>query len=285
MKYEDNYLLNYSNDIIVGNLEEKVENISLTQSTPVLTGGITGTVIDTEANPVSDATVKVFDLLFNPIKHTMTNADGTYSISGLEPGDYIVYSIKDGYEISTKVQVNIQQETVVLENIVISPNILYTKGSVYGIVYDKTTNSPLANVKITLRNITDLNTIVAQTYSADDGEYVLYDLDAGTYQISALNDDYTLTVPFNITIIDNTNLKEKLYLDKLYTAKEGTINGIVKDKVTDVPIEGAFVGLYIVDEVTKEETLVKITTTNREGKYFFGYVPSGKYIVKAKSVK
>lgn len=84
-------------------------------------------------------------------------------------------------------------------------------------------------------------------------------------------------------IYDNELVHEYVFNNELYSAKEGTINGIVKDKVTDVPIEGAFVGLYLIDDENKEETLIKITTTNREGQYFFGYVPSGKYVVKAKS--
>lgn len=285
MNYEDDYLLNYSDNILINDLEEKVENISLTKTALNETGGLTGTVIDNIGNPVNEATVKVFDLAFNPIKHTMTNQEGKYSISNLNPGDYIVYAVKDGYTMSTKIQINITNNVIELENIVIAPNQTYTKGSIYGIVYDKFTKLPLKNVKVTLKSILEPSTVIAETYSAIDGEYVLYNIDAGIYQLSAISDDYVLTAPFNVTVIDNTNLREILYLDKLSAAKHGTISGVVKDEATDVPIEGAFVGLYTVDLLTKEEKLVKITTTDREGKYFFGYVEAGNYIVKAKLTK
>lgn len=285
MNYEDDYLLNYSDNILINDLEEKVENISLTKTALNETGGITGTVIDNIGNPVNEATVKVFDLAFNPIKHTMTNQEGKYSISNLNPGDYIVYAVKDGYTMSTKIQINITNNVIELENIVIAPNQTYTKGSIYGIVYDKFTKLSLKNVKVTLKSILEPSTVIAETYSAIDGEYVLYNIDAGIYQLSAISDDYVLTAPFNVTVIDNTNLREILYLDKLSAAKHGTISGVVKDEATDVPIEGAFVGLYTVDLLTKEEKLVKITTTDREGKYFFGYVEAGNYIVKAKLTK
>lgn len=285
MNYEDDYLLNYSDNILINDLEEKVENISLTKTALNETGGLTGTVIDNIGSSVNEATVKVFDLAFNPIKHTMTNQEGKYSISNLNPGDYIVYAVKDGYTMSTKIQINITNNVIELENIVIAPNQTYTKGSIYGIVYDKFTKLPLKNVKVTLKSILEPSTVIAETYSAIDGEYVLYNIDAGIYQLSAISDDYVLTAPFNVTVIDNTNLREILYLDKLSAAKHGTISGVVKDEATDVPIEGAFVGLYTVDLLTKEEKLVKITTTDREGKYFFGYVEAGNYIVKAKLTK
>ncbi len=285
MNYEDDYILNYSDNILVNDLEEKVENISLTKTTLNETGGITGTILDNVGEPVNEATVKVFDLAFNPIKHTMTNTEGKYSITGLNPGDYIVYAVKDGYSMSAKLQINITNKIVQLNNILITPNVTYTKGSIYGIVYDKLTKLPLKNVKVTLKSITDPAIVIAETFSALDGEYVLYNIDAGTYQINAISDDYVLTSPFNVVVIDNTNSREILYLDKLSMAKHGTISGVVKDEATDVPIEGAFVGLYTVDLLTKEEKLVKITTTDREGKYFFGYVEAGNYIVKAKLTK
>ena len=47
----------------------------------------------------------------------------------------------------------------------------------------------------------------------------------------------------------------------------------------------AFVGLYSVDEEENTESLLSVTTTNREGKYFFGYVPDEIYVIKAKSTR
>ena len=283
MNKEDKYLLNYSEDINIKSLEEKTENIELTQTVVTNNCGVTGVVTDEEGTAIENATVKVFDLNFNPVKHTMTNKDGIYSIVDLAPGEYIVYAVKDGYSLSTKRQVTLTDSIKTLANIVIDEKELYKRGTLYGIVYNNN-NEPLSNVKITLSTLDNPKEVIAKTYSTTDGEYVFYDLDEGTFEVNAINDDYVLTTPFNVLILDNTNTKEKLYLDKLSNAKEGTINGIITDKVTSIPIENAFVGLYVIDE-TEEEVLETITTTDREGKYFFGYVPEGSYIIKAKAVK
>ncbi len=60
----------------------------------------------------------------------------------------------------------------------------------------------------------------------------------------------------------------------------GTVSGIIRNQAGQV-VAGCFVGLY---QVTKEgaEVLVSITKTNAEGKYLFGGVTGGQYLVKAK---
>ena len=54
----------------------------------------------------------------------------------------------------------------------------------------------------------------SETYSAIDGEYVFYNLTAGTYRLQASSDDYILTEPYNVTVTDGVNNNEILYLDK-----------------------------------------------------------------------
>ena len=284
MNENDKFLLNYSNGIEIDKTEEVVQNLELTKIEEEVDGGITGRVVNSTGTAISEATVKVFDLNYNPIKHTMTNETGTYNITSLQPGTYLVYAIKDRYSISEKITTTITDESVTLSNIVLTENTVYIKGTVYGITYDKS-KATLSKIKLTLSTLNDPSTVISETYSANDGEYVFYNLTAGTYRLEASNDDYILTEPFNVTVADGVNTNETLYLDKLSTAKEGTINGVITDSETSVPIDGAFVGLYKVDEEENKESLLSVTTTNREGKYFFGYVPDGKYVVKAKSTK
>src|SRR5574344_844684 len=156
----------------------------------------------------------------------MTNETGTYNISSLHPGTYLVYAVKDGYSISEKITTTITDESVTISNIVLTENTVYTKGTVYGVTYDKN-KATLSKIKLTLSTLNDPSTVISETYSATDGEYVFYNLTAGTYRLEASNDDYILTVPFNVTISDGVNTSETLYLDKLSTAKEGTINGVI----------------------------------------------------------
>ncbi len=58
---------------------------------------------------------------------------------------------------------------------------------------------------------------------------------------------------------------------------------LISGKITNkgVIIQHAFVGLYKIDDIGKEN-LVATTKTNSEGIYMFGKVESGKYKVKAK---
>lgn len=285
MNYKDDYLLNYSENVNINKLEEKIQNLTLAKAPVITNGNITGKVKDQDGKPALNATVKVFDLAFNPIKHVMTNSVGAYNITSLLTGNYIIYAIKDGYNMSSKVQVTIKNSTITLADIIISINNAYTKGSIYGTIYDKD-NKTLSNVTVMLKKtIEEEETIISETNSTTDGEYVMYDLDSGTYKLDALNEDYALSTPFNIEIRDNTNLKEKIYLEKLSETKEGTINGIIKYIETEIPLEGAYVGLYQIINESKEEILLKITTTNREGKYFFGNVSDGTYKIKAKLSK
>lgn len=284
MNESDNFLLNFSNSIEMEKREEIVQNLKLEKIANQTDGGITGRVVNNASAAIAGVTVKVFDLNYNPIKHTMTNETGTYNISSLQPGTYLVYEIKDGYNLSEKGIATVLEQTVTLSDIVLLENIVYNKGTVYGITYDKNRN-PLSKIRITLSTLNDPRVVISETYSTTDGEYVFYNLTAGTYRIEASSEDYILTEPFNVIVADGVNNDEILYLDKLSTAKEGTINGIISDSETLVPIEGAFVGLYKIndEEVEHKETLISVTTTNREGKYFFGYVPDGKYVIKAKS--
>ena len=57
----------------------------------------------------------------------------------------------------------------------------------------------------------------------------------------------------------------------------GTVSGIIRDN-------GGHVGLYQVTDVAgvSQERLVSVTKTNTAGKYLFGGVGSGEYLVKAK---
>lgn len=64
----------------------------------------------------------------------------------------------------------------------------------------------------------------------------------------------------------------------------GTVSGIIRDDTNKV-VAGCFVGLYKVTTLadgTKREVLIATTKTNLAGKYMFGEVGSGEYIVKAK---
>ncbi|MFI3329253.1 MAG: carboxypeptidase regulatory-like domain-containing protein [bacterium] len=275
----DNYLLKYSDSFKVGSQEELVANLNLDQVVVDNTGGVKGEVLDNTGTPVANATVKLFDLNFNPIKHTVTDDDGNYIITNVPQGDYLVYAVKDDYSLSLKQPVNISNGIETLPSIIITPYSTVAMGTVYGHTYDLN-NNPLGGVKVNLYRESD-DTLLFSTISADDGEYVIYGITQDTYTLQASNEDYVLQTPYTLNIAGKVPLNQDVYLKKINDFKEGTINGVITDTTTKAKIAGAFVGLYSI--VEGNEVLIAGTITDFEGRYFFGYVPEGEYIVKAKS--
>ena len=63
----------------------------------------------------------------------------------------------------------------------------------------------------------------------------------------------------------------------------GTVSGIIRNS-SGQAVAGCFVGLYQIVKIAEgsQEQLVAVTKTNAEGKYLFGEVLGGQYLVKAK---
>ncbi len=59
----------------------------------------------------------------------------------------------------------------------------------------------------------------------------------------------------------------------------GTVSGIIRDQMGNV-VAGCFVGLFQI--IDGREVLIATTKTNTDGKYLFGGVTGGQYLVKAK---
>ena len=58
-------------------------------------------VVTDGALPLPDATVKLFDSAGLPYLHTLTNAAGEYTLTGIPAGTYSIAAAKDGYFMSS----------------------------------------------------------------------------------------------------------------------------------------------------------------------------------------
>ncbi len=281
MNQKDIYTLNFSEEISLAELQEHYQEIELEETPEINTSTISGKVEDNSGTDVPNATVKLFDTEFNPIKHTMTNENGNYTFQNVPRGDYIVYAVKDGYSMSVKRPLTYTGTDVVLNEFIITQDTTYVKGNVFGYVYDDHGN---AFGKAIVKLVNTGNVTVAETISATDGEYVFNKIDAGTYTLTAQADDYTVYTPITIEVVDSANTEENIHMIKVAAAKEGTINGIVYNS-SRTPIPNATVGLYesVGEGENKSLKLRKTCKTNSEGRYFFGVVPEGKWVVKAKA--
>ncbi len=282
MNQKDQYKLNFSEEIILGELEEFYQEIELEETPEIVSGIIRGRVEDATGSDMENATVKIFDTDFNPIKHTMTNADGNFTFQNIPIGEYIIYAVKDGYTMSTKRSLTFTGSDINLADLVITVDSEYIKGNIYGYAYDD--NGHAFDGAI-IRLLNGAGATVSETFSATDGEYFFSKVDAGSYTVTAIADDYDVYTPYPVEVANSTNTQLDVYLNKVTQAKEGTINGVIINKIRKTPIVGATVGLYEVVGVGEEKSLRlrKTCKTNNEGRYFFGVVPEGKWVVKAKA--
>lgn len=273
--------LNYSPSFSVEGIQEADINLSLPPAE--VTGTVFGVVTDNGA-PVPNATVKLFDKTGLPFKHTLTDATGQYSMDGIPADSYTISTVCKGYRLSPAVGVALSGGDTTQVNFALTPDTTLSLGAIAGTLttLSGTAVVPLSGAKITLTNNT--STVVATTYTVADGEFAFYDVADGIYTVLATADGYLSSAPMTVTITGGSiaNIAMSMVVDS--RAYSGTVSGIIRDQ-KGVAVAGCFVGLYQVTNAgqsTQKETLIATTKTNAEGKYLFGNVAAGEYLVKAK---
>ena len=273
--------LEYSPSFELQGIQEADVNLELPPA-PGGTATVYGTVTD-GTDPLADATVKLFDSTGAPFQHTMTDAAGQYSLSGVLAGTYTISAVKDGYRLSDAVGVTLAVSDTTQMNLVCTADATLALGAIAGVLTTLvgTAVTPLAGAKITLKDQKDA--VVASTYSADDGEFLFYDVANGVYTMLASAEGYLTSAPMAVTITGGSIANVTMSLTVDARTYNGTVSGIIRDK-KGTAVAGCFVGLYQVTGTgaAAVEGLVATTKTNTEGKYLFGGVVGGQYLVKAK---
>lgn len=275
---QDLYDLNYSEHFeIIGSQEADI-NLDL-ETTQIGTCAITGTVFDENNQVVPDCTIKLFDNDGKPFMHTVTNALGNYSFNNLNSGNYSITCVKNNIILTVAENVYLQEGDLNTHNFNVVLNSSINLCTIAGIISKSNdTNSIIEGATVRLLDSITRKTI-ATTLSANDGEYVFYDIVAGNYIIVATKQGYETSSDIVINAKNNSILNINIKLNINQSDNLGTISGIISHK--NKFIANAFVGLYKIDENDKE-ILIATTKTNSIGAYMFGKVESGKYKVKAK---
>ena len=275
--------LKYSENFSITGLEEANIDLNLSPAAEIFST-LFGVVTDGQ-NPIANATVKVFDSNGMPYKHTLTDENGNYTISELPAGTYSIGAVKDGYRLSNTQGVTLNNSDTIKIDLVCILDETLNLGTIAGILNLNNANgtkSPLGGVKITLNDT--VNTAIATTYTADDGEFAFYDIADGVYTLIATAEGYTADSVITATITNGSISNVDITMTVDSRTYSGTVSGIIRDDDNKV-VSGCFVGLYKVTTLadgTKREVLVATTKTNQAGKYMFGEVGGGEYIVKAK---
>lgn len=273
--------LNYSQSFDIQGMQEADINLSLSPAVPAA-ATVYGTVTD-GTNPLPNATVKLFDSQGVPYRHVLTDTEGAYAFTNVPAGTYTVAAACAGHLMSPGAGLTLTGGDSLQVPLVCAPETTLSLGAIAGLVTSTGLEgiSPVAGATITLRDLT--GAAVASTTSADDGEFVFYDVADGVYSLLATADGYLVTAPIAVTITRGSiaNVAVTMVLDS--RTYSGTVSGIIRGS-NGAPVSGCFVGLYAVtgEGAARVERLIAATKTNAEGKYLFGGVTGGTYIVKAK---
>lgn len=274
---QDLYGLEYSANFTISGLQEADINLELSPALGV-SGTVFGTVTD-GAEPIPDATVKLFDSQGQPFQHTMTDAEGAYTLDGVPAGSYTVSAVKEGYLLSDAFGVTLTGGGTIQADLVCTADSSLALGAIAGVVKVSRpgVETPLGGVKVTLLDA--LGAAVAATYSVADGEFAFYDVADGVYTVLASAEGYQASAPMAATIQNGSIVNMTIVMTVDTRTYNGTVSGVIRDRSGNA-VAGCFVGLFqIVDGV---ERLVAATKTNAAGKYLFGGVTGGEYLVKAK---
>ena len=279
---QDLLSLQYSTSFSLSGMEEANIDLQLSMAPPPPCT-LTGVVTDGES-PVADATVKVFDSAGMPYQHTLTDASGLYSITDLPAGSYTVAAAKDGYLLSPAAGFTLSAGSTQQIPLLLTPEPTLSLGAIAGmlsVLQPEGAPLPLGGAKITLLSST--GETVAVTTSAPDGEFAFYDLMDGVYTLTASAQGYLSTGNMLATVTKGGMVNVTMAMQVDSRTYNGTVSGVIRDQSGNA-VAGCFVGLYRVTTVqgVTTETLVATTKTNSEGKYLFGGVLAGDYLVKAK---
>lgn len=276
--------LKYSEGFAIEGMQEADIDLNLNPASEI-SASIHGKVTD-GTNPITNATVKLFDSKGMPYKHTLTDESGNYSMDGIPSGTYSLGAVKDGYRLSDAVGVTLSNDDTSEFNLTCTSDATLSLGAIAGVLvigeHETDSNVPLAGAKITLLNSN--GETVAATYTVEDGEFAFYDVVDGKYMLLSSADGYLPAAPMHVTITNGSiaNILMSMTVDS--RTYNGTVSGIIRDN-NGKAVGGCFVGLYQVvmgENGKTKETLVATTKTNGAGKYLFGSVVSATYIVKAK---
>ena len=230
---------------------------------------IRGRVTDEDGNPLADVTINAGITYSYPgpadggTMTITTTADGTYILSNLQAGSYLVTPSKSGCAFAPN-----SRAVTIPPNATDQDFVMTCDFNISGRVMD-TTGNPVAGVTINASiapgypGPVGSNQVVQSVTTAVDGTYSLSDLPISTYQVVPQKDGCTFDPNWRVVWVPPHRNEQN------FTATCGTLTYNVTGRVTDSR------GIGIAGVTVSDGT--RTATTDANGHYTLSAVPAGTY--------
>jgi uncharacterized protein YjdB/protocatechuate 3,4-dioxygenase beta subunit len=235
------------------------------------TGTVSGTVTDTNGNPVIWAYVVLWDAETATYEWAQTDETGKYTITGLPAGSYKMWITPAGGEY-------LAQAYFPTVDIVAGDNTidvtLQAGGLIAGQVTD-TGQNPVAGAEIYVR---DPHTgATGWAWTDENGNFMTTGLPAGSYEMDIYPPEGSNLLAASFTGID-VYVNQTTTLYPITLQRGGTITGQVTD-ADGAPVEGASINVW--DSETQNHH--GSATTDKGGNYTIIGLPTGTYNLEVQS--
>ena len=256
--------------IVVATGADVEQEITLTST--AATYKVSGTIAETDATGVSGATVEFISITDSSVAATvLTATDGTYIVTSMSGGDYLVTASKDGYVTSsTSVTIDAERSDLNLTLDLVTEAATDT-ATITGKVTSAADDAVVSDVYVKATPGSGTPSFY-EAYTGSDGTYTFSVTYPRSYTVEVTGAGYRSPGSEAVTLSSATTEIVNFALTPLYR-----VSGTVKDATTSEGIGGATVELVRESDSGVEAAV--LTTTDGA---FTAQVPYGYYQLVAK---
>lgn len=225
-------------------------------------GTIQGSV-HSDALPIASAFVSVAVLQGNVmISSVLTDANGDYLITGLQPGNYIIKANATGFQMGVQGVIVVANQTAIA-NFNLAPE----PGTISGSVVDAITTNPISGASV---QILQGSVLLISGLTDGNGDFVFPNFAPGNYTLTVSAENYQ-TTSISVQVLSNQTTVTAVSLQ----GNPGRVSGIVIDSSSMNPVSG------VVIDLLQDFILVATTQTDANGQYVLSQLAPGSYIIRA----
>lgn len=184
---QDKYILGQSQKKSIDTVGEEIRlDLSLNPN-PNLNGGtITGTVKDSNGNPIKGALIKIMGNDYEPLAHVFTGDDGSFIFTPFPPrSNYRIFASAQGYVLKENQQFTILANQEFESNFTLTKDPNANLGIIAGDLFRGDTSVPINGAAVSLYTIGANNeeTLYALSFTNQYGQFVFSDVPQSSYTI------------------------------------------------------------------------------------------------------